>query len=202
MAAYSIEAGIFQGRLTAAAYEGLLLSKGVLLSSERSFSDYVDRSGDENLQKLYVETLDMRGRMEDLKKSYAQNRDEIQELQSRLSLMEASLSQYGSELSEYMGHLDLTYDELQNSLNDNEVVIDFVDHVSEKYGRKYVAFVYRHGWEAPLLVPVCNQKELDALKAERATLEEQIRKNPPQPSSSAAAPQSEVPTCKTNIKYN
>ena len=45
------------------------------------------------------------------------------------------------------------------------------------------------------------KKELDALKAERATLEEQIRKNPPQPSSSAAAPQSEVPTCKTDTVF-
>lgn len=45
------------------------------------------------------------------------------------------------------------------------------------------------------------KKELDALKAERASLEEQIRKNPPQPSSSAAAPQSEVPTCKTDTVF-
>ncbi|MBQ3840742.1 MAG: hypothetical protein II819_12580 [Fibrobacter sp.] len=45
------------------------------------------------------------------------------------------------------------------------------------------------------------KKELDALKAERAALEEQIRKNPPQPSSSAAAPQSEVPTCKTDTVF-
>ena len=45
------------------------------------------------------------------------------------------------------------------------------------------------------------KKELDALKPERAALEEQIRKNPPQPSSSAAAPQSEVPTCKTDTVF-
>ncbi len=45
------------------------------------------------------------------------------------------------------------------------------------------------------------KKELDSLKAERAALEEQIRKNPPQPSSSAAAPQSEVPTCKTDTVF-
>lgn len=45
------------------------------------------------------------------------------------------------------------------------------------------------------------KKELDALKAERAALEEQIRKNPPQPSSSAAAPQGAVPTCKTDTVF-
>lgn len=59
------------------------------------------------------------------------------------------------------------------------------------------------------------KKELDALKAERASLEEQIRKNPPQSSSPsaanssvaasaqspAAAPQSEVPTCKTDTVF-
>ena len=45
------------------------------------------------------------------------------------------------------------------------------------------------------------KKELDALKTERAALEEQIRKNPPQPSSSAAAPQGAVPTCKTDTVF-
>lgn len=45
------------------------------------------------------------------------------------------------------------------------------------------------------------RKEIDKLKEERAALEEQIRKNPPQPSSSAAAPQSEVPTCKTDTVF-
>lgn len=45
------------------------------------------------------------------------------------------------------------------------------------------------------------KKELEALKAERAALEEQIRKNPPQPSSSAAAPQGAVPTCKTDTVF-
>lgn len=45
------------------------------------------------------------------------------------------------------------------------------------------------------------KKEMDALKAERAALEEQIRKNPPQPSSSAAAPQGAVPTCKTDTVF-
>jgi len=59
------------------------------------------------------------------------------------------------------------------------------------------------------------KKELDSLKAERAALEEQVRKNPPQSSSpsaanssvaasaqsSAAAPQGAVPTCKTDTVF-
>ena len=60
------------------------------------------------------------------------------------------------------------------------------------------------------------KKELDTLKAERAALEEQIRKNPPEPSSpaatnssaaaqsansNAAAPQGAAPTCKTDTVF-
>lgn len=161
MAVYSLEIGMNQGELAVAAYEGLVLSKGLLLTSERSFSDYVEKSGDKELQQLYAETLVLREKMEDLKKSYTKNKDEILSLQPELSLKESSLAQYGAGLSEYMDYLEVTYDRLQNALNDNEVVIDFVDHKSEKYGRKYIAFVYRKGWKSPLLVPVCSQKDMD-----------------------------------------
>lgn len=161
MGAYSVEAGIKQGELTVAAYEGLVLSKGLLLSSERTFSDYVEKSDDEELKSLFAETLALRERLEDLKKSYSQNNDMILALQPELSLKESLLVQYSTGLSEHLDYLDVTYDRLQGSLKDNEVVIDFVDHQSEKYGRKYIAFVYRKGWKAPLIVSVCNQKELN-----------------------------------------
>lgn len=161
MGAYSVEAGITQGELTVAAYEGLVLSKGLLLSSERTFSEYVEKSGDEELKNLYAETLALRERLEGLKKSYSQNKDMILALQPELSLKESSLVQCSAGLSEHLDYLDVTYDRLQGMLKDNEVVIDFVDHQSEKYGRKYIAFVYRSGWKAPLIVSVCNQKELD-----------------------------------------
>lgn len=161
MGAYSVEAGITQGELTVAAYEGLVLSKGLLLSSERTFSDYVEQSDSEDLKSLYAETLALRERLKDLKKSYTQNKEVIMTLQTELSLKESSLIQYSGGLSEHLDYLDVTYDRLQSSLTDNEVVIDFVDYQSEKYGRRYIAFIYRSGWEAPLIVPVCNQKELD-----------------------------------------
>lgn len=45
------------------------------------------------------------------------------------------------------------------------------------------------------------RKEIDKLKEERAALEEQIRKKTPQASSSAAAPQGAVPTCKTDTVF-
>lgn len=161
MAAYSVEAGITQGDLTVAAYEGLVLCKGLLLSSEKSFKDYVDDSDDEDLKALYGETLALREKMEGLKKSYSENKAQISELQPLLTLKESTLSQYGTGLSDYTEYLDVTYSDLRNSLKRNEVVIDFVDHESEKYGRKYLAFVYKRGWKAPMLVQVCTQKDLD-----------------------------------------
>lgn len=162
MAGYSAASGIYQGELTVAAYEGLVLSKGILLASERSFTNYVMSSGDPQLQELYRETVELRDRMEYLKRSYTLNKEEILSLQPELASMEARLAQYGPQFSEYTGYLSVRYDDLRGALKDGEVVIDFVDHETEDKGRRYLAFVYRKDWEAPKIIPICSQDELDA----------------------------------------
>ena len=162
MAAYAAEAKLFQGDLTLVAYEGLVLSKGLLLSSEKSFAEHVAQSGNPDLNDLYARTLELRNRMEDLRKSYVQNKDEIMSLQKELALSEAKLAQQGSLWANQAGYLGVTYEQLRSSLKDNEIVIDMVDHVSKAFGRKYHAYVYRKDWTHPLLVTLCTQKDLDS----------------------------------------
>lgn len=162
MAGYSVASGIDQGELTVAAYEGLVLSKGILLASERSFTSYVMDSEDPQLQELYRETVDLRDRMEYLKRSYALNKEEIMGLQPELASMESRLAQYGPQFSEYIDYLSVRYDDLRSALKDGEVVIDFVDHETEDKGRRYLAFVYRKDWKAPKIIRICSQDDLDA----------------------------------------
>lgn len=162
MSAWALEAKINNGAMTVSAYEALVMFKGFLLSSQMSFSDYVRKSGDENLQNLYKTATELRERMEDLKKSYSQNGTEIMELQSQLSLVETELTMAGSVFSGYDMNLDVTYNALRSCLKDNEVVIDFVDNHSDRYGRRYAAFIYRGGWDSPVLVPVCTHADLES----------------------------------------
>lgn len=74
MAGYYIKAGLTPGEFSLAAYEGLVLAKGLLLASETSFADYVESSGNDDLRNLYAEILSLREKMEGLKKSYTQNK--------------------------------------------------------------------------------------------------------------------------------
>ena len=162
MAAYAVEAGLRQGELSVSAYEALVMFKGFLFSSEKAFSEYVRHSSDESLKNLYAEIQAMRDTMEGLRKSYSQNEENIIRLKSDLTLKEAELANLTGEFSVFGSFLDISYESLRKVLKDNEVVVDFVDHISERYGRKYVAFVYRKDWQAPLLVPVCTQVDLDS----------------------------------------
>ena len=167
MAGYYIKAGLTPGEFSVAAYEGLVLAKGLLLASETSFADYVESSGNDDLRNLYAEILSLREKMEGLKKSYTQNKEAIQILQPELVLKESQLMNYGSGWSGYTSHLDVTYDQLNSKLKDNELVIDFVDYTLDTGVRKYAAFVYRRGWDAPVIVPLCTQAELDSFEAFR-----------------------------------
>lgn len=167
MAGYSVRAGFAPGQLNVAAYEGLVLSKGLLLASEKTFADYVGISSDQQLKNLYNDVLTLRERMEALKKSYADNKDEIQNLQSELIVKESLLSSYGAGWTEATGNLDVTYEQIRNALKADEVVIDFVDYPLDTGARKYAAFVFRKDWEAPMIVPICNQEDLDAFEVLR-----------------------------------
>ena len=162
MAAYAVGAEMFQCNLTTEAYEGLVLSKALLLTHEKTFAEYVAHSGDPGLKELYQRTLDLRNRKEDLKKSYMQNKEEIMSLQRELSALESRLAQQGSAWTEHTDYFDVSFEQLKKSLKDNEVVVDMVDHSSKEFGRKYLAFVYRRNWEHPLIVPICTQKDLDS----------------------------------------
>ena len=162
MAGYAVGAKLLQGDLTSAAYEGLVLSKGLLLSSEKSFAEHIAQSGNPELNDLYARTLRLRNRMEDLRKDYVQNKGEIMSLQKELAPLEAQLAQQGSLWADQTSFLEVTFEQLKSSLKDNEIVIDMVDHPSEEFGRKYHAYVYRKDWEHPLIVPLCTQMDLDS----------------------------------------
>lgn len=166
MASYSLAAGEDEGEFTKAAYDGLLFSKGLLLSSERSVSDYVREMADSDVKDIYYKTLSLRGRLEKLKNDYKVNKDSIIVLSAELSRLESVLSTECQGYKEQTSFLDVTYDDIRKMMNSKSVVVDFVDYMSEEVGHRYIAYVYRKDWKFPKLIQVFTQDEMDSLGIE------------------------------------
>ena len=166
MASYSLAAGEDQGEFTRASYDGLLLSKGLLLSSERSVSDYIRSHADKTVQDVYYKVLSLRERLEKLKNNYTANKDSILVLSSDLSNLEIRLATECHDYTRQTAFLDVTYEGIRKKMNSKSVVIDFVDYKSETVGHRYIAYVYRKDWEFPKLIQVFTQDEMDALGIE------------------------------------
>lgn len=157
MAAYSIDAGHSSDEFTAAAYDALLLSKGLMLATEKSFAKAVKNDPDPSVSELYSEIVEIQRRLS------KGNPENSAELYAALRATESALAKKCSSFVDYTSFLDVSYPDVINSLSDNEAVVDFTDYVSSEGSHRYSAFVLRKGNPYPELLQVFTQGQLDSL---------------------------------------
>ena len=163
MTSFGLKAGFKQDEFTEAAYNALLLSKGLLLASDRSMASVVNESHDEDLKDIYHNCQKLYTDIEILKASDGTT-DKLRDMNDDLHKLELELQTRISENSEYLSFLDIDYNDIQSNMSDNEIVIDFTDFsgVKNTDRRYYAAFVYRKGWTHPKMIKMF--KETDIIK--------------------------------------
>lgn len=168
MTTFGLRAGFAQDEFTKSAYNALLFSKGLLLTSERSMATAISRSGDVDLietfsacQRLYTDI-----EIHSSKGSYDSR--ELVAKSDSLHALELHLQRRLKNMPYYMSFVNMDYDGIQSVLSDDEVVIDFTDFsgVDNPDRRYYAAFVYRKGWEYPKMLKVFEESEIMALLGE------------------------------------
>lgn len=125
--------------LAAAAYNALLLSKGILLNTSIGFEDYVKQSGNSNaINKLKA-------------KKSLQNQSYPQAVLDSIDyeiLNDLSLSGNSYKIP----HLDITWKDVQHSLQHGDVAIEFYRTDDHDYG----AIILKHGWKSPKVIKLGN----------------------------------------------
>lgn len=161
MAGFGLKAGFEQDEFTEAAYNALLLSKGLLLASDRSMASVVNESHDEDLIGIYNNCQKLYTDIEVLKASGG-TADQLRGLNDSLHKLELELQTRISQNTEYLSFLDIDYKDIQSNMSDNEIVIDFTDFPGVKNSdrRFYAAFVYRKGWQHPKMVRMFEEKDI------------------------------------------
>ena len=161
MSAYALSCGFKQNAFTSKAYDALLFSKGLLLSSEKTLSSEIAQLADTSLQQIYDRLLVERKQMIQAeskgdKRGAAEHFATFNQLEREVAL---GLSQHG--LSDWME--EVNGNDIVQHLRKGEVVMDFTDFVNEAGDREYVAYLLSKEWKHPKLVSVTTQRQLDSL---------------------------------------
>lgn len=178
MAGFALRSKAFQNRFTLSAYDALLLSKGLLLQTDRSLVETLREEGNQEDLDLYFKMRQTWTLLMDLQKDSPMNSVKIQELSAELDRMEKLLAQKSSRYTDYSSIMSLCHDDIRRSLKKHEIVIDITDFNTENNVRQYAAFLLKKEWEYPLLLPLCRQGQMDTLMLRANLHVDELYKSP------------------------
>ncbi len=169
--------------LTATAYDGTLLSKGLLLNSELEMSKLLLESGDTAVVAKYEELKNNRAllnkmienRYADLQAISdtvlrAQRKVELEaridSLEKRLQMRERELMQESKVYGDYTKNLSIGWREVQDRLGEKDVAVEFLNFGARNDSVMYVALTLIKEDEVPHLIPLFEAKELAEVEKE------------------------------------
>ena len=142
------------------AYNSTLLYKGLLQNTQKSVSEYIANSNDNDLKGKYNELQliqNKEGQDEPTFEASLQSQIETSDLE--LSLLE-SLSR-----NKVLGDLEITWNDVRNKLGKNDVAIEFVEiNRQECFDRSaflYGALILRRDYKHPVFLELDSKDEID-----------------------------------------
>ena len=161
MTPYALKANLQQVDFTKSCYDALVMTKSFLLESERSLFDMIQCKGTSSDMSDYMRLTAMRNQVKALENDYKANADSILRLSRNAESLENQLiNRYNNGSSNF---LDVDYQTVKLSLEQNEALIDFTDFVSETNGRRYAAYIINKAQQYPLLKSLFAEKQIDSL---------------------------------------
>ena len=157
-------ASICEGETSACtAYDGILLSKGLLLNTETEMNHLIAESNDEELLNKYYKLFTTRSRLNKLKDADTQTIDSLEHV---IETTEKVLLQKCKAYWDYTKNLSITWQDVKTHLNPEDVAIEFVEVHDQKEGTsKYAALVIRKEDQSPKWVSLFSEKELFTAKS-------------------------------------
>lgn len=163
MIPFGIEAKFNEDDFTEMAYNGLLLTKGLLLASEKNRAEIIGKYGTdadkEKLRSLNTLQHTLTELMADPQADPSRTASVFNEIKRLDAELAESCAQYGN----LAAFADITYNDVKAKLKDDEVLLDFADFKPLSKPRQYVCFEIRRNQTRPKVHYVCNGAELDSL---------------------------------------
>ena len=146
-------------------YSSLLLSKGLILSTDIEFDKVIRESGDTVLLEKFEELRTTRAILNTYyNKPIAERPEgEVERLEARAEVLEKDLLAGSKEYADFTRRLEIEWQDVQAALGDKDVAIEILaadEHIDEDTPPYYAALVLRKGWDAPKFVELCGAEEL------------------------------------------
>ncbi|MCD7722264.1 MAG: CHAT domain-containing protein, partial [Prevotellaceae bacterium] len=150
--------------LTATAYDGTLLSKGLLLNSETEMSKLLLESGDTAVVDKYHVLQGNRAVLNKLyEKPIAERRMNADSLESVIKAQEQELVRLSKVYGDYTKNLSIGWREVQEKLGEKDAAVEFLSFEALNDSVMYVALTLTKEDDVPRLVPLFEEKELDSI---------------------------------------
>lgn len=143
------------------AYQVVLLSKGLLLSSEQTVKKIIE--SDESLAELRpiykkLEETAMYSKPADI------NQEEVVNNYTNQYIQKVRLTQALNQvIAKHCDYLYETYEKVQKRLNNSQVLVDYFDYELDDGDQQYVAFVITRDTPSPILIKLCKESDLSGI---------------------------------------
>ena len=143
-------------------YNDVLLTKGITLNSAIEFNKQVLEANNPELKETYE---DLQGTSQLitslLQLPIAERYVSVDSLYNRRNILEKQLITDSQVYGNYMRNLELNWTDIQSSLKERDVAIEFIDFPTQKGEQMYYAILIRKHYNAPVLIRLCSSSEIN-----------------------------------------
>lgn len=160
---FGIEAKYNQDEFTALAYECLLITKGLLLATEKSTETIIRENGTESEIADLTNLYELKSRLTDLLANPESDPKDVLNTFAKIKTIDVELANACARYGNNTAFASIGYDKVKDNLKDGGVLLDFADFKPKSKPRQYVCYEIRRDRQYPTVHYICNGAELDSL---------------------------------------
>lgn len=160
---FGIEAKYNEDEFTALSYESLLLTKGLLLATEKSTETIIRENGTVDEIASLATLYQLKSHLTALLANPESDPKEVLNTYAQIKAIDVNLANACSHYGNNMSFASIGYEQIKNNLKDGEVLLDFADFKPKSKPRQYVCYEIRRNQKYPAVHYICNGAELDSL---------------------------------------
>lgn len=162
---FGVKAKYNRDEFTALAYECLLLTKGLLLATEKSTEMIIRENGTDAERADITALYELKSKLADLLADPTCDPKDVLNTYARVKTLDVNLANAAARYGDNTEFAAVGYEEVRNSLKDGEVLLDFADFKPKSKPRQYVCYEIRRDRKYPEVHFVCDGARLDSLLA-------------------------------------
>lgn len=155
-------------QMLSSAYDASLFSKGLLLGVENETKRIIQNSNDKELLALYDDFVLNKVQLNKYLEMPIKERPiETDSLSKVVEKQERELMSRSKAFGNIKKNMLITWQDVQNKLNDDDIAIEFMSFDLNNDSTMYVALTLKKGYEHPKLTPLFVEKQLNVIRPSR-----------------------------------